>query len=432
MGGVARGTSNTWTPLGGGVTGASGVVQALLRLPNGDICAGGTFTIAGGGAGDHVVIWNGSAWQPLGAGPGGAVHALARLPDGRLVAAGDFPGRIASWDGSTWSTVGGGVVGQAYALLPLANGDLVVGGWFGVAGSTPANNIARWTGTAWQTFDVGVDDRVFTLAELPNGDIWAGGWFQNAGSVPVDCVACWNGSYWDWVSPPGGCIEVTSLSVHPDGDVVLGGNFTDYIGNTQVLEQLSVWDGSLWRSLRVRGGLTGKWRVSGTAVTASGDVVAVGDIWRAGTEVLGHVARLAPTCAATAVIQGAGCSGSNGPNALAWTSLPWLGTTCRARATGMPQVCLALAVYGFAPVAIPLSAVLPQGGTGCTLLATPDLLEPSVPANGVTETALAVPPTIGLVGLVVHHQVVALEFDLALQLLAVTSTNRLDLTIGTF
>ncbi|MCC7397280.1 MAG: hypothetical protein IT455_09485 [Planctomycetes bacterium] len=128
---------------------------------------------------------------------------------------------------------------------------------------------------------------------------------------------------------------------------------------------------------------------------------------------------------------GSGCAGSAGPNLLTARSLPWLGTTCRAEASGVPANSLVLAAFGLGTLSQPLAALLPQGGAGCTLLVTPDVLATIVPQAGVATIDLLIPNAAALIGGVLHEQALPFEFG-APGLLALTSSNALTLTIGTF
>jgi len=98
----------------------------------------------------------------------------------------------------------------------------------------------------------------------------------------------------------------------------------------------------------------------------------------------------------------------------------------------MPANALAVAVHGFAAASTPLSTILPQGVAGCVLLASPDLLDLRVPAAGSVATALPIPNTVALAGLIIHQQVVPIELDALGNITALTSTNALTLTIGSF
>ncbi|MEB3214320.1 MAG: hypothetical protein VKL39_23425, partial [Leptolyngbyaceae bacterium] len=91
---------------------------------------------------------------------GGTVSALAFDNDGNLYAGGSFTvaggitvNRIAKWDGSSWSALGSGVnIGVNNSVNALAfdnNGNLYAGGSFTVAGGITVNRIAKWDGSSW-------------------------------------------------------------------------------------------------------------------------------------------------------------------------------------------------------------------------------------------------------------------------------------------
>jgi hypothetical protein len=205
---------------------------------------------------------------------------------------------------------------------------------------------------------------------------------------------------------------VHALKTLPNGDLVAG---------------LARWDGNSWSALGSANG-----GVRALARLPNGDLVAGGSATIVDGAVSAYVARLTTTCPATASSTGSGCTGSGGPNVLTATSLPWTGSTFHAVATGMPANALAIAVHGFATASIPLATILPQGVPGCALLASPDLLDLYVPAAGSVATALPIPNTVVLAGLILREQVVPIELDVLGNITALTSTNALTLTIGTF
>jgi hypothetical protein len=98
----------------------------------------------------------------------------------------------------------------------------------------------------------------------------------------------------------------------------------------------------------------------------------------------------------------------------------------------MPAISLALSLLGFNTASIPLPSILPQGVAGCTLWVSPDLLGLYVPSAGSVTTQFAIPNAVALAGQVLHQQVVPIEFDAASNIVALTGTNALTLTIGSF
>ncbi|MBL8753995.1 MAG: hypothetical protein JNK15_11915 [Planctomycetes bacterium] len=157
--GIARWTGFGWATLG---TGMNGPVRSLARMPNGDVVAGGDFTLAGGVPANGIARWNGTAWAALGTGltvaaTGATIPfptALLPLPNGDLIAVGTFSvaggtpaNRIARWNGSTWSPIGAGLDGQPSAAVMRPQGDVVVGGSFLQAGGFASAHLARLTTT---------------------------------------------------------------------------------------------------------------------------------------------------------------------------------------------------------------------------------------------------------------------------------------------
>jgi hypothetical protein len=440
MNGVAIGGQGNWQPLGSGVTGGSGEVLALARLPNGDLVAGGSFTVLGGGVANGIARWNGSAWLPMGTGMGGTVNALAVLPSGDLVAGGVFTvaggsaaAYIARWNGSAWSGLGGGLSGPVYSLLVQSNGDLVAGGLFLTAGggAVTANRIARWSAGSWHAFGTGVDNTVRALAQMPNGDVVAGGEFTMAGGGAAARLARWNGTAWQGL-PGGGSTPLTrvvrALVALPNGDLLVGGDILTSFG-----ECLLRLRGTQWTYLGLGIGAfdSSPDVVQAATVTANGDIVVGGYFHNVLNLVSANVARLAVTCPASAVAYGNGCNGSAGLNTLTATSLPWDGSTVRARASGLPANCAAVMVYGFTPISVPMQALLPEGLPGCNLLTTLDAVAFGAPSGGVFDTEVFIAPSPSLVGLTFYHQVGAAELN-GSTVTAISTTNGLALTVGSY
>ncbi|MFK7741645.1 MAG: hypothetical protein AB8H80_15110, partial [Planctomycetota bacterium] len=143
-------------------------------------------------------------------------------------------------------------------------------------------------------------------------------------------------------------------------------------------------------------------------------------------------ARLDTTCAGSVIASGSGCLGSGGPNLLQTALPPWVGSTWTGDATGMPAGGLALGIFGLQTASVPLPTILPQGQAGCELLVAPDLLQLLGPVAGAARSSLTIPNDGMLLGFTLHHQVAGVALAAGGGLGAVTSTNRLTLTLGTF
>jgi PKD repeat protein len=234
---VTGGDDRFWHALGSGVNGG---VLALAEY-QGDLIAGGQFTIAGGVGANYIARWNGSDWQSVGTGMDAPVYTLT-VYDGDLIVGGDFTtaggvsaSHIARWNGSEWLPLGPGI-DRTVASLTEYNGNLVAGGAFTTAGGVSAIRIAVWDGSSWQPLGSGVDSTVIALT-VYEGDLIAAGSFTSAGGIDASHVARWNGTAWD--SLGSGLDDwVRDLTIH-DGELIAGGYF--YTSSHVVR-----WDGLSW------------------------------------------------------------------------------------------------------------------------------------------------------------------------------------------
>ncbi|MEW6051112.1 MAG: hypothetical protein AB1644_08655 [Candidatus Zixiibacteriota bacterium] len=243
---------STWNTYGGGTNGS---VMALTVF-EGDLIAGGAFTVAGDVACRSVARWNGSNWQPIGLGLHASVEDFA-VYNGQLIAAcepsiyqGEYVDTVtflARWDGANWIDLGFGS-GQDFNCLLVWGTKLVVGGHFDSVAGVPTNGVAMWDGVSWQPLGTGLDGRVMALADY-NGDLIAAGWFKtNGNGDTVNYVARWDGASWQ---PMGAGFAWWSecLGIH-NGQLVAGGHIR--LGPDHTNGTVMVWNGSDWE---VFGGL---------------------------------------------------------------------------------------------------------------------------------------------------------------------------------
>ena len=419
--GVARWNGTAWSTFGSSGMNAGGVGLAVERLPNGDLVVAGSFTSIGGVAANNVARWNGTQWAPVGALPsqaGDAVHALVIAPNGTLYAGGYFHtaggvAGLASWNGTAWSVVPGMQTSEVYALTFLPDGRLVAGGALALP-----TTVAAWNGAVWTAFGNpgDTDTAVYSLAVLPNGDLVSGGQY---GTTFGGRVRRWNGT--SWATLGGFNSQIETVHVLPNGDLLAGGWF-GYASNVPAAG-LARWNGTSWAE--VAGGIGGSWRRANVlASTPSGEVWVGGSFCSAGGVVAGGLARLTTTCAATAQVLGAGCDGD-----VVTATLPWTGSTWRAEASGLPTAAVVGIVNGFATSSLPLAAVFATALPGCTLHVQPDYVDFVLAANGTAAVQFVLPNTPTLAGVVFHHQMVSIALDASL---AVTATNSLQLSVGSF
>jgi hypothetical protein len=149
--------------MGTGMGGSQGQVMALTAY-NGDLYAGGFFTIAGGVPANHLAKWNGTSWSAVGSGVSGIVYSLGTY-NGNLVIGGLFSAAggvsangIALYNGTNFSALGSGCGGgyYPYVFSVVSNGsDLYAGGLYTIAGGLTCNGIARWNGSNWSQLGSG-------------------------------------------------------------------------------------------------------------------------------------------------------------------------------------------------------------------------------------------------------------------------------------
>jgi trimeric autotransporter adhesin len=163
--GLARWTGASWQTFGSGFNDRVSTLESWSS-PSGQsfLYAAGRFSTAGGVSAARVARWNGTSWEPLGAGiPGAPPISVAAL---KVFTVGENPlayvggsfknaggvgiSSLATWDGTQWSPVGGTVnTGIVYDLALLTDGTrptaLIVGGQLFKAGTLPATNVIALT-----------------------------------------------------------------------------------------------------------------------------------------------------------------------------------------------------------------------------------------------------------------------------------------------
>lgn len=400
-------------------TGPPGSTTCFAALPNGDVLAGGNYSVSASNDAS-VLRWNGTAWSPLGT-PVSLPTAIAALPNGDVVIGLDnvYSG-LRYWDGASWSLLGGTVAGRVYALSRLANGDLIAGGDFTTAGGVPAQSIARWNGTAWSALGGGYSGAVRAVLQLQNGDLVVTGQPSWSGST----VHRWDGNTW---TPLGSSANGTvfALLELPNGDILAGGSFTSIDG--QAAANVARWDGASWSEFA--GGTDGA--VKALAMRADGELFVGGYFHHVGGVLSAHAARARSGCPAIAANIVTACTGRSGPLALEATALAWIGATYRLKATGFAGNALAASVVGFSLPGIPLSAIHPAALPNCHLYASSDFVRLATPMGGMVLDSIVVPEVPALIGVRFFQQFLQAEFGTG-GAFALSSSNGLDVTVGAF
>jgi hypothetical protein len=407
-----------------------GPVESIVRLADGRLAA----TTFGGYDQRSIALWDGQAWTPTTAKVNYDVRAITETATGDLVIGGDFllgGGRVARLAGTSWQPLGALYSNTVRAVLGLPDGSVAAGGGALSVGGAALGHVARWNGVAWQPLGHGLGtnygDLVRCLARLPNGDLVAAGTFIAPG---VSHVARWNGSAWSALGSglAGGvaATAVHALLVLPDGDLLVGGDFT--LAGGVPVQGLARWDGANWSA--VDSGVDGV--VYAMTLLPDGDLLVGGDFAHAGGLPNGHLARIESSCVARIDGFGSGCTNGLGLVRLVGRDLPWLGGTYRATCDQVPAGAFAFVVRGFQATAVPLSAFHPAAGAGCLQLAREDSVQWLLPAAGRVTTALVIPNDPGLLAVQLVEQVVIAEVSPALAVTGLSSSNGVRLTVGRF
>lgn len=245
-----------WVRLGLGVNDDANSIVRFDALPT----FGGAFTQAGGATAQRVAQWLGDAWQAVGSHPAITSISLLRANlDGEFKlysGQASLTGGIQVWDGSSWTQFAE-TSGGAVNAMRIWDNKLVVAGAFtqiGPPGSMiPANRIAiydpvtdSWSalgdglnGTAWalEVFDIGVGPHLIV-----------GGAFTQAGGVGRPRIARWDGGNWNSLADGIDNGEVRALRVW-DGNLYVGGTFTELGGVAGRFLRVARWDGSSWHDM---------------------------------------------------------------------------------------------------------------------------------------------------------------------------------------
>ena len=244
-------------PFGSGTT---GTVYDLEVFQN-ELVIGGLFGAMNGHVRKHLVAWNGSGYNDMGASfstTADRAYALQLLGSDLIVGGVEAAfGNIGRWDGSEWHSMAEGFPAAVRSMV-LFNGEVVAGGdqglikkwdglqWFvlldnstgsiralevhqGIlyAGTDFPPYLMAWDGSTWQAVTDGLNAAVNDMI-LYNGDLLIGGSFTATGSGTTELMhlAKFDGTDLTHEGLPGVTTSVTSMCVGPDdqGVIIAGGN----------------------------------------------------------------------------------------------------------------------------------------------------------------------------------------------------------------
>ena len=261
---VSRDEDGNWDNMDGGID--NNTVRCMAEAPNGDIYIGGDFTSVNSVANTgYLAKWDGNDWSSVtGADTFNAVvYCLCFDADGNLYIGGNFTDvgdndgdGIVKWDGTNLSSLGTGTSAAVYDIIVDPNtGYIYVGGEFlSIGGVANTVYIAYWDGSAWKAMDTGLNDAVFALAFAPDGNLYIGGEFTNADGANGDYLCYWDGTAFNMVGNDevaasiGVMPEIWEMKFDNGGNLYIGGSFANIGGNTD-FRRLAKWNGTFWSSI---------------------------------------------------------------------------------------------------------------------------------------------------------------------------------------
>src|SRR5690606_21758829 len=120
----------------------------------------------------------------------------------------------------------------------------------------PIRHLARYDGSAWSAIGGSVifqglgNGRIDDTVVMPNGDLVVGGNFTSTAGVPAIGLARWDGATWSAFGDPIFPWQVGTvgdLILQPNGELVVAGSFQS-IGGVSA-NGVAAWNGSTWSPL---------------------------------------------------------------------------------------------------------------------------------------------------------------------------------------
>lgn len=238
-------------------TGANGIVRTSYIQPNGKIAFGGDFSTYSTSARSCITRANNDGSTDIGFNPGigtngGIVRTISMQSTGKLIIGGDFTnyataattriGRVTTIGGSdalSFNTVTG-ASNLVYSTLVQPDDKIIISGALTFYGGVARNHIARVLSNAANdaTFNpgTGTDGNIYTCALQSDGNIIIGGSFTNYnGTARSNIARITTTGTLDATFNPGTGTDgiVYSCYVQSDGKIVIAGNFTTYNGTAR-------------------------------------------------------------------------------------------------------------------------------------------------------------------------------------------------------
>lgn len=235
--------------------GASYYVFTTAIQADGKIIIGGEFSSYNDSTRDKIARLNtdgtiDNTFDP-GYGANGRVKTTSIQADGRIIIGGSF----SNYDGTTINHIarlnadgvldntfnpGTGTISEINTIAIQPDGKIVIGGNFSVYNGIPRNNIARLNanGSLDSTFNpgTGTNNPINSIVIQTDGKIIIGGMFTSYNGSARNRIARLNadGTLDITFNPGTGAnSDVNTIAIHPNGKIIIGGNFTNYNSTTR-------------------------------------------------------------------------------------------------------------------------------------------------------------------------------------------------------
>lgn len=289
------------------------VITAAVQ-PDGKVMVGGDFTSLNNISYNKLARIHSDgtidATFNTGSGFDNTVTAIGIYPGGKIIAAGNFTSyngisknrivRLNS-DGSIDNSfnIGTGANDIVFAVAVQTDGKIVVAGRFSVFNGRSNNKVIRLNadGTIDLSFNVasGANSTINTCVIQSDGKILLGGSFNSFSGAARSRIARLN---------PDGSLDagftsaaiindnIETVSLQPDGKIIIGGNFTSYSGKAvNFIARLNA-DSTLDSSFAIGSGFD--YGVKSIAVQTDGKILAGGNFYKYNGTDCSHIARLNP------------------------------------------------------------------------------------------------------------------------------------------
>ena len=295
-------------------TGPNSFVRSVAIHTDGKVLIGGYFTQVDSVVRAHITRLNANGslndtFNP-GSGANGNVYAVAVQPDSNVLIGGEFTqvngvarSHVARLNADGTLDTGFDTNIEANtsvtALTPQPDGKVLIGGNFTQVDGVARNFIARLKadGSLDEGFDpsAGPNSLVCAVALQPNGKVLIGGWFTQVNGVDRNYIARLNadGSLdTTFDTSTGANSAVYAVALQSDGNVLIGGNFTqvDVVARSRIARLNA--DGSLDTSFDTSTGADNL--VLAIALQDDGKVLIGGDFIKVDNEGRNRIARLNP------------------------------------------------------------------------------------------------------------------------------------------